>query len=76
MAAVQPNAPKKPLDLRYITLTNTEPPWTQPVSLYLLERIEGDKIWLICRPALDFDQETLPRFQLPGEEESICFEHV
>ena len=76
MADVQPNAPKKPLQLRYVTLTNTEPPWTQPVSLYLLERIEGDKIWLICRPALDFDQETLPRFQLPGEEESICFEHV
>ena len=76
LAAVQPHAPKKPLDLRYITLTNTEPPWTQPVSLYLFERIEVDKIWLICRPALDFDQETLPRFQLPGEEEFICFEQV
>ena len=69
MADVQPNAPKKPLQLRYVTLTNTEPPWTQPVSLYLLERIESDKIWLVWRPALDLEQETLPQFQLPGEEE-------
>ena len=41
MAEGQPDAPKKPADLRYVKLTSTG--WTQPVSLYLLERIEGDK---------------------------------
>ena len=72
MADNGPIAPKKPADLRYVTL----PTWTQPVSLYLLERIEGDKVWLICRPALDSSQETEPQFQLPDEEETICFERV
>ena len=72
MADIGPNAPKKPADLRCVTL----PSWTQPVSLYLLERIEGDKVWLICRPALDSSQESEPQFQLPGEEECICFERV
>ena len=72
MADNGPIAPKKPADLRYVTL----PTWTQPVSLYLLERIEGDKVWLICRPALDSSQETEPQCQLPDEEEAICFERV
>ena len=72
MADNGPIAPKKPADLRYVTL----PTWTQPVSLYLLERIEGDKVWFICRPALDSSQETEPQFQLPDEEEGICFERV
>ena len=72
MADNGPIAPKKPADLRYVTL----PSWTQPVSLYLLERIEGDKVWLICRPALDSAQESEPQFQLPDEEECICFERV
>ena len=76
MADNRPIAPKKPADLGYVTLTNTTPAWAQPVSLYLLERIEGDKVWLICRPALDSSQETEPQFQLPDEEESICFERV
>ena len=57
-------------------LKYTSPPWTQPVPIYLLERVDGDKVWLACRPALDLEQETLPRFQLQGEEEYICFEHV
>ena len=61
MADNGPIAPKKPADLRYVTL----PKWTQPVSLYLLERIEGDKVWLICRPALDSSQESEPQLQLP-----------
>ena len=74
MAEGQPDAPKKPADLRYVKLTSTG--WTQPVSLYLLERIEGDKVWLVCRPALDAPQEDLPTFQVAGEEEKICFEHV
>ena len=74
MAEGQPDAPKKPADLRYVKLTSTG--WTQPVSLYLLERIEGDRVWLVCRPALDAPQEDLPTFQVAGEEEKICFEHV
>ena len=74
MAEGQPDAPKKPADLRYVKLTTTG--WTQPVSLYLLERIEGDRVWLVCRPALDAPQEDLPTFQIAGEEEKICFEHV
>ena len=74
MAEGQPDAPKKPADLRYVKLTTTG--WTQPVSLYLLERIEGDRVWLVCRPALDAPQEDLPTFQVAGEEEKICFEHV
>ena len=74
MAGGQPGAPKKPAQLRYVLLKHTPSAWIQPVSIYLLER--GDKVWLTCRPALDLEQETLPRFQLPGEEEYICFEHV
>ena len=72
----QPGAPKKPTQLLYVLLKYTTPAWTQPVSIYLLERVDGDKVWLACRPALDLEQETLPRFQLQGEEECVCFEHV
>ena len=48
--------------------------------MYLLERIgSSGKVWLVCRPALDPEQETEPRFQLPGmteDDEFICFERV
>ena len=78
--ALQPGAPKKPWELRYALQTNTTPRWTQPVSMYLLERIgSSGKVWLVCRPALDPEQETEPRFQLPGmteDDEFICFERV
>ena len=78
--ALQPGAPEKPWELRYALLTNTTPRWTQPVSIYLLERIgSSGKVWLVCRPALDPEQETEPRFQLPGmteDDEFICFERV
>ena len=76
MPGAQPGALKKPAQLRDVFLKYTTPAWTQPVSIYLLERVDGDKVWLACRPALDLEQETSPRFQLPGEEEFICFEHV
>ena len=76
MPGAQPGAPKKPAQLRYVFLKYTTPAGTQPVSIYLLERVDGDKVWLACRPALDLEQETLPRFQLQGVEEYICFEHV
>ena len=73
-------APKKPWELRYVQLSNTTPRWTQPVSLYLLERIgSSGKVWLVCRPALDPEQETEPRLQMPGateEDEFLCFERV
>ena len=73
-------APKKPWELRYVRLSNTTPRWTQPVSLYLLERIgSSGKVWLVCRPALDPEQETEPRLQMPGateEDEFLCFERV
>ena len=77
MAGVQPGAPKKPWELRYALLTNTTPPWTQPVSMYLLERIGGSQhIWLVCRSALIEEQQTEERLQLPEEAEYMCFEHV
>ena len=70
----------KPWKIRYALLTNTTPRWTQPISLYLLERIgSSGNVWLICRPALDPEQETEPRLQLPGateEDELLCFERV
>ena len=48
--------------------------------MYLLERIgSSGKVWLVCRPALDPEQETEPRFQLPGmteDDKFICFERV
>ena len=73
-------APKEPWELRYVQLSNTTPRWTQPVSLYLLERIgSSGKVWLVCRPALDPEQETEPRLQMPGateEDEFLCFERV
>ena len=73
-------APKKPWELRYVQLSNTTPRWTQPVSLYLLERIgSSGKVWLVCRPALDPEQETEPWLQMPGateEDEFLCFERV
>ena len=79
MPGGQRQAPKKPWELRYVLLSNTMLRWTQPVSVYLLERIgSSGKVWLVCRPALDPEQETEPRFQLPGapEDEYICFEQV
>ena len=80
MSGGQRQAPKKPWELRYVLLSNTTPRWTQPVSVYLLERIgSSGKVWLVCRPALDPEQETEPRFQLPGateDDEYICFERV
>ena len=80
MSGGQRQAPKKPWELRYVLLSNTTPRWTQPVSIYLLERIgSSGKVWLVCRPALDPEQETEPRFQLPGateDDEYICFERV
>ena len=80
MPGGQRQAPKKPWELRYVLLSNTTPRWTQPVSVYLLERIgSSGKVWLVCRPALDPEQETEPRFQLPGateDDEYICFEQV
>ena len=80
MSGGQRQAPKKPWELRYVLLSNTTPQWTQPVSVYLLERIgSSGKVWLVCRPALDPEQETEPRFQLPGsteDDEYICFEQV
>ena len=80
MSGGQRQAPKKPWELRYVLLSNTTPRWTQPVSVYLLERIgSSGKVWLVCRPALDPEQETEPRFQLPGateDDEYICFEQV
>ena len=73
----QLGAPKKPWELRYALLSNTTPRWTQPLSMYLLERIgSSGKIWLVCRPALDPKQETEVIFQHPGEAEHVCFEHV
>ena len=76
----QTGPPKKPWELRYVLLTNTTPRWTQPIALYLLERIgSSGKVWLVCRPALDPEQETEQRFQLPGmteDDEFICFERV
>jgi len=80
MSESQRQAPKKPWELRYVLLSNTTPRWTQPVSIYLLERIgSSGKVWLVCRPALDPEQETEPRFQLPGateDDEYMCFERV
>ena len=80
MSGGQRQAPKKPWELRYVLLSNTTPRWTQPLSVYLLERIgSSGKVWLVCRPALDPEQETEPRFQLPGateDDEYICFERV
>ena len=76
----QTGAPKKPWELRYVLLTNTTPRWTQPIALYLLERIgSSGKVWLVCRPALDPEQETEQRFQPPGmteDDEFICFERA
>ena len=79
MSGGQRQALKKPWELRYVLLSNTMLRWMQPVSVYLLERIgSSGKVWLVCRPALDPEQETEPRFQLPGatEDEYICFEQV
>ena len=79
MSEAQPQlgAPKKPWELRYALLSNTTPRWTQPLSMYLLERIGSSvKIWLVCRSALDPEQETEAIFQHPGEAEHACFEHV
>ena len=44
----QTGAPKKPWELRYVLLTNTTLRWTQPIALYLLERIgSSGKVWLV-----------------------------